>query len=66
MFCLRLKIPEGGYIFFMTENEMKAMTVVQLRKAARELGITLGAGIDKAGIIIARQQSGVFAAKRRT
>ena len=35
----------------MTENEMKAMTVVQLRKAARELGITLGAGIDKAGII---------------
>ncbi len=35
----------------MTENEMKAMTVVQLRKTAKDLGITLGAGIDKAGII---------------
>ena len=35
----------------MTENELKAMTVVQLRKAAKDLGITLGAGIDKAGII---------------
>ncbi len=35
----------------MTENEMKSMTVVQLRKTAKDLGITLGAGIDKAGII---------------
>ncbi len=35
----------------MTENELKSMTVVQLRKEARDLGITLGAGIDKAGII---------------
>ena len=35
----------------MTENEMNAMTVVQLRKIAKELGVTLGAGIDKSGII---------------
>ena len=35
----------------MTENEMNSMTVVQLRKTAKELGVTLGAGIDKAGII---------------
>lgn len=35
----------------MTENELKAMTVVQLRKIAKELDITLSAGIDKAGII---------------
>ena len=35
----------------MTENEMKSMTVVQLRKTAKDLGVTLGAGIDKAGII---------------
>ena len=38
-------------MILMTQNEMNAMTVVQLRKAAREMGITLGAGIDKAGII---------------
>ena len=35
----------------MTENEMKSMTVIQLRKVAKDLGVTLGAGIDKAGII---------------
>ena len=35
----------------MTENEMKSMTVVQLRKTAKDLGVTLGAGIDKAGIV---------------
>lgn len=38
-------------MILMTETEMNSMTVVQLRKAAKELGITLGAGIDKAGII---------------
>ena len=35
----------------MTENELKAMTVLELRKHAKESGIVLGAGIDKAGII---------------
>ena len=35
----------------MTENELSAMTVMQLRKLAKEQKITLGAGIDKAGII---------------
>ncbi len=35
----------------MTENELKAMTVVQLKHYARERKIVLGAGLDKAGII---------------
>ncbi len=35
----------------MTENELSAMTVMQLRKLAKEQRITLGAGIDKSGII---------------
>ena len=35
----------------MTENELQAMTVMQLRKLAKEQKITLGAGIDKAGMI---------------
>lgn len=35
----------------MTENELTSMTVMQLRKLAKENNITLGAGIDKAGII---------------
>ena len=35
----------------MTEKELSAMTVIQLRKLAKENNITLGAGIDKAGII---------------
>jgi hypothetical protein len=35
----------------MTENELQAMTVMQLRKLAKDQKITLGAGIDKAGII---------------
>ena len=35
----------------MTEQELTAMTVMQLRKLAKEKQITLGAGIDKAGII---------------
>ncbi|MBO7663457.1 MAG: transcription termination factor Rho [Clostridia bacterium] len=35
----------------MTENELKAMTVVQLKHLAREQKVTLGAGIDKAGIV---------------
>ena len=35
----------------MTEKELSAMTVMQLRKLAKEQKITLGAGIDKAGII---------------
>ena len=35
----------------MSEKELSEMTVMQLRKLAKERGITLGAGIDKAGII---------------
>ena len=35
----------------MTENELSAMTVMQLRKLAKDNGITLGSGIDKSGII---------------
>ena len=35
----------------MTENELLSMTVMQLRKMAKDLKITLGAGIDKAGIV---------------
>ena len=35
----------------MTEQELSAMTVMQLRKLAKENNITLGAGIDKAGIV---------------
>ena len=35
----------------MTEKELSAMTVMQLRKLAKENSITLGAGIDKAGIV---------------
>ncbi len=35
----------------MTENELKSMTVIQLKKLARQNRITLGAGIDKAGIV---------------
>ena len=35
----------------MTEQELSAMTVMQLRKLAKDQKITLGSGIDKAGII---------------
>ena len=35
----------------MNENELNSMTVLQLRKIARENGIVLGSGVDKAGII---------------
>ena len=35
----------------MSEKELSEMTVMQLRKLAKENNITLGAGIDKAGII---------------
>lgn len=35
----------------MTFNELNEMTVLQLRKLAREHAVVLGAGIDKAGII---------------
>lgn len=35
----------------MTFNELNEMTVLQLRKLAREHSVVLGAGIDKAGII---------------
>ena len=35
----------------MTFNELNGMTVLQLRKLAREHSVVLGAGIDKAGII---------------
>ena len=35
----------------MTEKELNEMTVMQLRKLAKENDIILGAGIDKAGIV---------------
>ena len=35
----------------MTQNELNEMTVMQLRKLAKENAVVLGAGIDKAGII---------------
>jgi len=35
----------------MTENELKSMTVLELRKLARANNVVLGAGIDKAGIV---------------
>ena len=35
----------------MTYNELNEMTVLQLRKLAKEHSVVLGAGIDKAGII---------------
>lgn len=35
----------------MSEFDLSAKTVIQLRKIAKELGVTLGAGISKAGII---------------
>ena len=35
----------------MTYNELSGMTVLQLRKLARDHSVVLGAGIDKAGII---------------
>ena len=35
----------------MTRNELSEMTVLQLRKLAKENMVVLGAGIDKAGII---------------
>ena len=34
-----------------TENELREMTVLQLRKTAKENGVVIGAGADKAGII---------------
>ena len=35
----------------MTRNELNEMTVLALRKLAKENMVVLGAGIDKAGII---------------
>lgn len=35
----------------MTQNDLSQMTVLQLRKLARENNVVLGSGIDKAGII---------------
>ena len=35
----------------MTLSELQSMTVIQLRKAARDNHIVLGAGIDKTGMI---------------
>ncbi len=35
----------------MTMDELKAMTVLQLRKTAKEYHVVLGSGIDKAGMI---------------
>ncbi len=35
----------------MTRNELEMMTVLQLRKVAKEHHVILGAGIDKAGIV---------------
>lgn len=35
----------------MQKSELQGMTVIQLRKLAKEKGVKLGAGIDKAGIV---------------
>ena len=35
----------------MTLNDLQSMTVMQLRKLAKEHHVVLGAGIDKAGIV---------------
>ena len=35
----------------MTYNELNQLTVLQLRKLAKENSVVLGSGIDKAGII---------------
>lgn len=35
----------------LQKTELQAMTVIQLRKLAKENGVKLGAGIDKAGIV---------------
>ena len=35
----------------MQKSELQAMTVIQLRKLAKDNGVKLGAGIDKAGIV---------------
>ncbi len=35
----------------MQNAELQAMTVVQLRKLAKENGVKLSAGIDKSGIV---------------
>ena len=35
----------------LQKSELQSMTVIQLRKLAKENGIKLGAGIDKAGIV---------------
>lgn len=35
----------------LQKSELQAMTVIQLRKLAKENGVKLGAGIDKAGIV---------------
>ena len=35
----------------MQNAELQAMTVIQLRKLAKENGVKLSAGIDKAGIV---------------
>jgi len=35
----------------LQKSELQAMTVIQLRKLAKESGVKLGAGIDKAGIV---------------
>lgn len=40
---------QGG--FTLQNQELQAMTVVQLRKLARENGVKLSAGIDKEGIV---------------
>ena len=42
----------------MTEKDLSAMTVMQLRKLAKEQQITLGSGVDKAGIIRKILESG--------
>ncbi len=35
----------------MLQSELNSMTVLQLRKLAKEKGITLGTGLDKAAVI---------------
>lgn len=56
---LSLRVPEsqGGYFKYMSETfewkdqDFNQLTVLELRKVAKSMGVALGAGISKAGIV---------------
>ena len=50
----------------MTHDELNGMTVLQLRKLARENSVVLGSGIDKAGIIEKLVKSGFVERKGKS